>query len=48
MEEAEEDPRCRGGLHGEVNVLRLEDSGVGRPTSSVADVRQPCSNGVGS
>ena len=48
MEETEEDPRCRGGLYGEVNVLRLEDRGVGGPTSSVADVRQSGSDGVGS
>ena len=48
VEVAEEDPRSWRGPHGEVNVLRLEDRGVGGPISSVADVRQFGSDGVGS
>ena len=48
VEVAEEDPRSWGGPHGEVDVLRLEDRGVGGPTSGVADVRQSGSDGVGS
>ncbi len=48
VEKSEEDPRGRSGLHGKVNELHLEDSGVGRPTSSMADVRQSYTDGVGS
>ena len=43
----EEDPRRWRGSHSEVDVLRLEDRGVGGPTSSVADVCQSGIDGVG-
>ena len=38
VELTKEDPRSLRGTHGEVNALRLEDRGVGGPTSSVANV----------
>ena len=34
-------------MHREVNVIRLEDNGVGRPPSHEADAREERSNGVG-
>ncbi len=42
----DEHPSRRGGLHREVDVLRLEDVGGGRPSSREADVREASSNGV--
>ena len=45
-EVTEEQPSNRGGLHREVDVLRLEDVGGGRPASREADVREASSNGV--
>ena len=45
-EVTEEQPRGRGGLHREIDELRLEDIGGGRPASREADVREARSNGV--
>ncbi len=39
-EESKEDPRYRGGMHGEVGVSRLQ------PATLETDVRQPCSYGM--
>ena len=47
VEVAKEESSNRGGLHREVNVLRLEDVGVRSPSFLVADVREAGSNGVG-
>ena len=47
MEPSEKDPRGWSGLHRDVYVPLLEDIGVGRPTSRVADVRQLDADGVG-
>ena len=46
QEVVEEQTRSRGGLHREVDVLRSEDIGGGRPSSREADVREASSNGV--
>jgi hypothetical protein len=45
-EVTEEYPSNRGGLHREVDVLRLEDIGGGRPPPREGDVLEACSNGV--
>ena len=45
-EVAEEQPRSREGLHREVDIIRLEDIGGGRPSSHEADVPEAYSYGV--
>jgi hypothetical protein len=47
VEVAKEESSNRGGLHREFNVHRLEDVGVRRLSSLVADVCKAGSNGVG-
>ena len=46
LQVAEEDVGRLGGSHGEVYVLRLQDVGVRRPASGVADVRERDLDGV--
>ena len=43
---AKEDIGRFGGSHGEVDILRLQDVGVGGPASGVADVRERDLDGV--
>jgi hypothetical protein len=46
VEVTEEDPHRWRGSHGNIDVLRFENRGVGGPTSSIADVCQCGTDGV--